>query len=160
MLKDVFVLKSKIIDLITMQNKIEMLSLIPLQIHQIVHTKAYTVILFRAKDFSFPLYIERPIGEILQMYLRGTLSSRPNNCELISCLIRTFDITIRQIVIDDLSEATYFAKLFFQKIQDEGTRELFVEINALPTDCIHLALINNLPLYCTHEFLNKVCVLS
>jgi uncharacterized protein len=56
-------------------------------------------------------------------------------------------------VINDVQDTIYFARLFLE--QDRGDIRHIVEIDARPSDCITLALMNNAPVYCTREVLEK-----
>jgi bifunctional DNase/RNase len=73
--------------------------------------------------------------------------------DLISSVFRGLDVRVKQVVINDLQDTTYFARIFIEQ-QTDSLRHI-VEIDARPSDCITLALMHNCPVYCTREVLEK-----
>jgi bifunctional DNase/RNase len=48
----------------------------------------------------------------------------------------------------------YFARLFVeQQIED---KKHLLEIDARPSDCLSLALMNNIPIFCKKDVLDKI----
>jgi len=127
--------------------------LVQLSFDKIMQTRSYTVVVLGARDKRFAIYTEPNIGRILQMYLTGTAKPRPLTHDLINSVFKGFDVKIRQVIIHDVQDTTYFARLFLEQMI-EGILHI-VEIDARPSDCITLALMNNVPVYCTHEVLDK-----
>lgn len=127
--------------------------LIQLNFDKIMQTRSYTVIILGAKDKHFAIYTDPSIGKTLQIYLTGTEKPRPLTHDLMDEIFRGFDIKIKQVVITDLQETTYFARLFLEMELGDVTHIL--EVDARPSDCITLALMNNVPVFCTAEVLNK-----
>jgi len=127
--------------------------LIQLSFDKIMQTRTYTVIILGARNKKFAIYTEPSTGHIIQLYLTGTERPRPLTHDLISSLFKGLDVRVRQVVINDVQESTYFARLFVE--QDIGELRHIIEIDARPSDCITLALMNNVPVYCTAEMLEK-----
>ncbi len=127
--------------------------LIQLNFDKIMQTRSYTVVILGAKDKRFAIYTDPAIGKTLQMYLTGINKPRPLTHDLMDEIFRGFEIRIRQVVITDLQDTTYFARLFLE--QEMGDILHIVEVDARPSDCITLALMNNVPVYCTAEVLSK-----
>lgn len=127
--------------------------LIPLSFDKIMQTKTYTVVVLGAGKKRFAIYTEPNIGRILQMYLTGIEKARPLTHDLIKSIFLGLNIRIRHVVINDVQDTVYFARLFLE--QDIGGVLHIVEIDARPSDCITLALMNNVPVYCTHDVLDK-----
>lgn len=127
--------------------------LIQLSFDKIMQTKTYTVVVLGARDKRFAIYTEPGIGRILQMYLTGTEKPRPLTHDLINSIFQGFDIRIRQVIINDVQDTVYYARIFLEQ-EIEGILHI-LEIDARPSDCITLALMNNVPVYCTHEVLDK-----
>ena len=127
--------------------------LIQLSFDKIMQTRAYTVVLLSARGKRFAIYTEPGIGRILQTYLTGAEKTRPLTHDLINSLFKGLNVHIRQIIINDVQDTIYFARLYLEQ-EIEGILNI-VEIDALPSDCITLALMNNIPVYCTREVLDK-----
>lgn len=118
-----------------------------------MQTRAYTVIVLGARDKRFAIYTESGIGRTLQLYLTGVEKPRPLTHDLIDSIFKGLNLRIRQVVINDLQDTTYFARLFLEV--DLGDIKHIIEVDARPSDCITLALMNNVPVYCTRDVLEK-----
>ncbi len=128
--------------------------LIQLSFDKIMQTRTYTVVILGARNKRFAIYTDPAIGRTLQMYLTGTEKIRPQTHDLISMMLEGLDVTIKQVVINDIQDTIYFARLFIEQEDMDGIRHI-VEIDARPSDCITLALMNNVPVFCTKEVLDK-----
>lgn len=127
--------------------------LIQLSFDKIMQTRAYTVVVLGARGKRFAIYTEPGIGKILQMYLTGAEKPRPLTHDLIDLIFKGLNVRIRQVIINDVQDTTYFARIFLEQ-EIDGVLNI-IEIDARPSDCITLALMNNVPVYCTHEVLEK-----
>lgn len=127
--------------------------LIQLSFDKIMQTRTYTVVVLGARNKRFAIYTEPGIGRILQMYLTNTEKQRPLTHDLVNSIFKGFNIHVKQVIINDVQDTIYFARLFLEQ-EIDGILHI-VEIDARPSDCITLALMNNVPVYCTHEVLDK-----
>lgn len=127
--------------------------LIQLSFDKIMQTRAYTVVILGAREKRFAIYAEPNTGRTLQMYLTGAEKARPMTHDLIDSLMRGIGLEIKQVVINDVQDTIYYARLFLE--QKLGDIRHIIEIDARPSDCLILALMNNAPVYCTKEVLDK-----
>jgi uncharacterized protein len=127
--------------------------IIQVSFDKIMQTKSYTVVILSAQGKSFAIYTDPSIGKTLQLFLTEVESPRPLTHELIDRIFEGMDIRVKQVVINDVQDTIYFARLFLE--QDIGEIRHIVEIDARPSDCLILALMNNAPVYCTKEVLEK-----
>lgn len=127
--------------------------LIQLSFDKIMQTRAYTIVVLGARDKKFAIYTDPSIGRTLQMHLTGVEKPRPLTHDLMDSIFTGLGVTIQQVVINDVQETIYFARLFLEQ-EINGIRHI-LEIDARPSDCITLALMNNVPVYCTREVLDK-----
>lgn len=127
--------------------------LIQLSFDKIMQTRSYTVIILAAQGKRFAIYTDPSIGKALQMYLTGTEKQRPLTHDLIDSIFQGLDVRIKQVVINDLQDTVYYARLFIEQTI-EDIRHI-IEIDARPSDCIILALMNNVPVFCTKEVLDR-----
>lgn len=132
--------------------------LVQLTFDKIMQTRAYTMIVLGAEGKRFAIYTDPSIGKTLQMYLTDIERVRPLTHDLINSIFKGLDIRIKQVVINEVIEAIYFARLFIE-IEKEGLRHI-IEIDARPSDCITIALMNNVPVFCTREVLEKAIAVS
>jgi len=132
--------------------------LIQLSFDKIMQTRSYTVVVLSAQNKSFAIYTDPGIGKILQLFLTEVESPRPLTHELIDHIFEGIDVRVKQVVINDVQDTIYYARLFLE--QDLGNIRHILEIDARPSDCLTLALMNNAPVYCTQEVLNKTIPLE
>lgn len=128
--------------------------LIQLSFDKIMQTHTYTVIILSTPEKSFAIYTDPNIGKMLQLFLTEVETARPLTHELIDKLFEGMDIRVKQVVINDVQDTVYFARLFLE--QDIGNIRHIIEIDGRPSDCLILALMNNAPVYCTKDVLDKV----
>lgn len=128
--------------------------IIPLKFDKVMQSRAYTVIILAAPNKKFAIYTEPNCGKLLQIHLTETAKPRPFSHDLMQMIFRGFDIRVKQVVINDLQDTIYFARLFLEHQEKEILH--IIEIDARPSDCIHLALLTQAPLYCTKKVLEEV----
>ena len=127
--------------------------LIPLSFDKIMQTRAYTVVILSSGEKRFAIYTDPSIGKMLQMLLTGAEKQRPLTHDLVYLLFQGVGINVMQVVINDIQDTVYFARLFLEQYCD-GIRHI-IEIDARPSDSLTFALKTNAPIYCTEEVLNK-----
>lgn len=127
--------------------------LIQLSFDKIMQTRAYTVIVLKTEDKRFAIYVDPTVGKSLQVHLTDVEKPRPLTHDLISSIFKGFDIRVKQVVINDVQETTYYARIFLELMK--GEMKHIVEIDARPSDCITLALMHNAPVFCSKEMLEK-----
>jgi bifunctional DNase/RNase len=128
--------------------------LVQLSFDKIMQTRAYTVVILNAENKRFAIYTDPSIGKTLQLFLTEVESPRPLTHDLIDKIFEGMDIRVKQVVITDVQDTVYYARLFLE--QDSGNLRHIIEIDARPSDCLTLALMNNAPVYCTREVLEKI----
>ncbi len=133
--------------------------LVLLTFDKIMQTRAYTVIVLGAESKRFAIYTDPSIGRALQMFLTGVEKTRPLTHDLIDMILKATTTVVLQVVIYDIQDTVYFAKLFLEQKQNNGSRHI-IEIDSRPSDSITLALMNNAPVYCTREVLNKTVAIE
>lgn len=127
--------------------------LVQLSFDKIMQNRAYTVIVLSSREKRFAIYTEPAIGRTLQMYLTKAEMPRPLTHDLMGLIFKGLEIEVLQVVINDVQDTTFFARLFLE--QEVGGIKHILEIDARPSDCITLALMNNIPVYCTREVMDK-----
>jgi uncharacterized protein len=127
--------------------------LIPITFNKILQSRSYTVIILGTDQKKFAIYTDPQVGKDIQIYLTEGRKPRPSSHDLIRSILKGYNIKTMQIVIHDVEDTVYFARLFLEKEHNE-TKEI-LEIDARPSDCITLALMNNIPVLCRKEVLEK-----
>lgn len=130
-----------------------MSELIPLSFHKILQSRAYTVMILGTNEKKFAIYAEPQVGHYLQLQIAHAHPTRPNTFDFIEETFQGLGVKILQIVINDVQDTTYFARLFLE--QPVGDKKQILEIDARPSDCVILALTHQVPIFCTREVLSK-----
>ncbi len=81
--------------------------------------------------------------------LEGAQPDRPNTHDLMKTLLERLDVNLHRVVIDDIWNGTYYAKLHLET--DDGD----VEIDSRPSDAIALALRWSAPIYVADGILER-----
>lgn len=123
-----------------------------------MQTRSYTVIVLNGMGKRFAIYTDPSIGRNLQLFLTSAEKPRPLTHDLINHIFKGYELHIKQVVINDIQDTTYFARLFLE--QDIGEVRHIVELDARPSDCITLALMNNAPVFCTRDVLERALSLE
>ncbi len=127
--------------------------LIPITFNKIMQSRSYTVIILGTEQKRFAIYTDPVVGKNIQTHLTDEKKPRPFTHDLINALMRGFEIRPIQIVINDIEDTIYFARLYLE--QQIGEQRVIVEMDARPSDCITLALINNIPVFCRKEVFDR-----
>lgn len=127
--------------------------LIPVTFHKIMQSRSYTVIILGTQEKRFAIYTEPSVGRNLQMYLTEEHKPRPYTHDLLNDILQGLETKVLQVVINNIEDTIYFARLFLR--QQKGEEQYLLEIDARPSDCITLALLNNAPLFCKRDVFER-----
>lgn len=128
--------------------------LIPVTFHKIMQAKAYTVFVLSALEKHFAIYTDSKVGQNIQMLLTQKEKPRPYTHDLFNNVLDGFDIKLLQTVIYDVQDTVYFARLFAE--QTINGKKHIVELDARPSDCLTLALMNNIPIFCKKDIIEHL----
>lgn len=135
-----------------------MSKLVQLTFHKIMQTRSYTVIILTGEQKSFAIYTDPSIGRTLQLLLTKVHLPRPQTHVLVDMIFNGLDITVKQVVLYDVQDTIYFARLFLEQQLDDMRH--IIEIDARPSDSLTWALMGNAPIYCTRDVLNKTIAIE
>jgi bifunctional DNase/RNase len=101
---------------------------------------------------TFPILIGLFEATSIDRRVKGFESPRPLTHDLIVGIVESLGAEFQDVVICELKEHTYFAKL---RIRNQGE---LVEVDARPSDAIAVAVTCNppLPIYVNEDVLNDV----
>lgn len=118
-----------------------------------MQSRAYTVIILGTETKRFAIYTDPQVGENIQTHLTTPQKPRPFTHDLILSILNGFEIKPIQIVISDIEDTIYFARLYLE--QKIGEKTTMLEIDTRPSDCMTLALMHNIPVFCKQELLDR-----
>ncbi len=99
---------------------------------------------------AFPIVIGLTEALAIDRRLKGQPTPRPQTHELLSSVIEKLDGRLERILINDLQDHTFFARLV---IRQNGKT---VEIDSRPSDAIALGVSNNVPIFVAEHVLDEV----
>ena len=102
----------------------------------------------------FVIQVENTMGAVIGMFLRETPKERPLTHDLMNNVLKGFGITVDRVVITELKNATYFARLILHQQNELGRK--IVEIDARPSDCLALAAAQKRPIYVAQSLFEQV----
>ncbi|MEK6713857.1 MAG: bifunctional nuclease family protein [Nitrospirota bacterium] len=114
------------------------------------HTNMYIVILNDEENKEvLPIWIGKFEANAICFILEGITPPRPMTHDLTKSILDTLDIKIISIVINNLKENTYYAKIH---LSAQGSE---VVIDSRPSDAIALALRSSAPIFVSEDVLEK-----
>ena len=127
---------------------------VPVEIRGILPANSGCAIFVGNEQKVFVIQVEHNMGAVIGMFLRDTPKERPLTHDLMNSVFKGFNITVERVVITELKNSTYFARLILQQ-QNELGRKL-VESDARPSDCLALATAQKKPLFVSVPLFEQV----
>jgi len=112
------------------------------------------VIILRVKDSDkyLPIWIGPSEADAIALKLQDVSVPRPLTHDLLRSVINTLGATVDHIVVSDLSNDTFFAKIVIQVNGDK------VEIDSRPSDALALAVRTQAPIFADDSVVEKAGV--
>ena len=120
---------------------------VPVEIRGILPANTGCAIFVGNEEKVFVIQVESAMGVVINNFLRGLPKERPLTHDLMNSVFKGFNITVERVIITDLKNSTYFARLILQQ-QNEVARKI-VEIDARPSDCLAIAAAQKKPIFVT-----------
>lgn len=100
-----------------------------------------------------PIWIGPAEADAIAVKLQGVTVPRPLTHDLLCTVIKTLGATINSIIVSDLRNDTFYAKIIF----DVDGRQM--EIDSRPSDALALAVRAEVPIYAEEAVLDKASIL-
>jgi len=100
-------------------------------------------------DRTFPIVIGLAEAFAIERRLKGIEIPRPQTHDLLASVISHLGGRLKQIIINDLVDATFYAKLI---IEQDGND---VEVDSRPSDAIALGVAENVPIFVAEHVLEQ-----
>ena len=112
------------------------------------------VVILRARESNrcLPIWIGPAEADSIAMRLRNEEVPRPMTHDLVQSIIRELGATVGRIVVSDLTNDTFYAKII---IQSNGSQ---IEIDSRPSDAIALAVRADAPIFAADSVVEKAGV--
>ena len=89
-------------------------------------------------DKTFVIYVDPAIGNAINMTINQVKKERPLTHDLIGLILKGLETKIERVLINDVDEGTFFARIILQMENELGKK--IIELDARPSDSIVLAL--------------------
>lgn len=100
---------------------------------------------------TFIIYVDTQIGATISMLVNNDVRERPMTHDLISSIFTALTVNLQRVVINDVVERTFYARIILRMDNELGTK--ICEIDARPSDAIALALREERPIYVNRKVL-------
>lgn len=94
---------------------------------------------------TITIFVDHSVAAAITMFIHGIKKPRPLTHDLIANIFAGLDIRVQKVVVNDLKEDTYFARLYL--VQESELGRHVVEVDARPSDSIAIALQQDCPIY-------------
>lgn len=118
---------------------------VSVEIRELFQTPNGCAIFLGNAEKVFVIQVEQMMGQVIAMFMRGTAKDRPLTHDLMLSVLKGFNINVERVVINELKNSTYFARLILQETNELGRK--LVEIDARPSDCLALVAAMKRPLF-------------
>ncbi|MGZ8900853.1 MAG: bifunctional nuclease family protein [Limisphaerales bacterium] len=127
---------------------------VPVTIRGILPANSGCAIFVGNDEKVFVIQVEHNMGAVIGMFLKETPKERPLTHDLVNFILTGFSITVERVVITELKNSTYFARLFLHQNNELGRK--LVEIDARPSDCLAIAAAQKRPIYVASALFESV----
>lgn len=95
-----------------------------------------------------PIVIGEPEAQAIANELEGVRPQRPMTHDLLRSVIETLGASVKEVLISEIKEGTFYAKVVFEYSD--------LEVDARPSDAIALAVRCGAPLYINEDIMDEV----
>lgn len=127
---------------------------VPVKVRGILPANSGCAIFLGNDEKVFVIQVESNMGQVIGMFLRDTPKERPLTHDLVNDVFKGFGIAVERVVITDLKNSTYYARLILAQENELGKK--IVEVDARPSDCLALACAQKRPIYVATRLFEKV----
>jgi len=109
------------------------------------------IVLLRDEEQSemLPIWVGKPEASAISFALEGVTAPRPMTHDLMKAILDAVHAKVISVVISDLKENTYYAKVHLSYEDSEYA------IDSRPSDAIALALRTSAPIFANEDVLRK-----
>lgn len=105
-------------------------------------------------DKTFVIYVDPAIGNAINMTINQVKKERPLTHDLIGLILKGLETKIERVLINDVDEGTFFARIILQMENELGKK--IIELDARPSDSIVLALKMKQEIHVSRKVLENV----
>jgi bifunctional DNase/RNase len=129
-------------------------NVLPVEVKGVMPTANGCAVFLGNEEKVFVIYVDQGIGNTISMTINDVKKERPMTHDLIGNIFQGFGIDLQRVVINDVDEGTFYARLILRMENEVDTK--LVEIDARPSDSLVLALQQKKPIFVDREVLERV----
>ena len=103
---------------------------------------------------TFVIYVDPAIGNAINMTINKVKKERPLTHDLIGLILKGLETKIERVLINDVDEGTFFARIILQMDNELGKK--IIELDARPSDSMVLAIQHQRPIYAAQTVFDQV----
>jgi bifunctional DNase/RNase len=126
---------------------------VPVTIKALVPTPTGCGVFLTDGAKTIAIFVDHGVAAAITMAMHDVQKPRPLTHDLIQNIMAGLGVVLQKVVINDLKDDTYFARLFMYQ-QLESSRNM-LEIDARPSDSIALALQLKAPVFVIEDVLAR-----
>ncbi len=127
---------------------------VPVLVKGVMPTSNGCAVFLGNEDKTFVIYVDHFVGNAIQMTLDGIKKDRPLTHDLIAHILTGLGAELDHIVINDVIEGTFFARILLRMENELGKK--IIEIDARPSDSTVLALQHKRPIFVARKVFETV----
>lgn len=93
---------------------------VPVKVRGILPANSGCAIFLGNDEKVFVIQVEPNMGQVIGMFLRDTPKERPLTHDLVNDVFKGFGIAVERVVITDLKNSTYYARLILAQENELG----------------------------------------
>ena len=128
--------------------------MIEVRVKSIIQTPQGCALLIGNEDKTFIIHVSSGIGMAISMLARDIKGVRPLTHDLIGNILKGFNVKLDRVVINDLRDNTFFARIYLYS--ENGKYKRILEIDARPSDSIALATQQHAKIYVDDTVFDQV----
>ncbi|MBM3890045.1 MAG: bifunctional nuclease family protein [Verrucomicrobia bacterium] len=128
--------------------------LVAVQVRVVVPTSSGSAVFLGNGEKTFVIYVDQSVGAAITMFMRGIQKERPLTHDLVGSIFAGLGVRLDRVVINDLKNSTFFARLYLTCENELGKK--IIEVDARPSDSIALALQAKAPIFAARRVFDVV----
>jgi bifunctional DNase/RNase len=128
---------------------------VEVQVFAVAASSAGCVVFLGSEDKVFVMLVDQNVGAAITMFMQGRQKERPLTHDLLANVLRALGAKIDRVVVNDLKDGTYFARLVLSA-ENESQQKKIIEIDARPSDCIAMATQQSAPIFVSLDVWDEV----
>ena len=98
---------------------------------------------------TIAIFVDHGVASAITMFIHDVKKPRPLTHDLIANILAGLSVKVEKVVVNDLQDDTFYARLYLTQESDLGRNVL--EVDARPSDSIAIALRHQCPIFVNKE---------